>query len=116
MRLVRLHRDAVLSMLRIAGLLSLEPPFALERAAAPQQPSKPPGALSEGRKRKGRPSVQFAGELLAITFPQSQWQDMEPTDAHRRCGQDVKVKARLKETGKPLPSPDSFARYMGRRE
>jgi hypothetical protein len=88
-------------------------------------PSRPSAALSAeqpqssdepSRRRKREPTaVRLARELMVITFPDGQWQDMDPAGVRHRCGQDLQVKARLKGIEKPLPSRDSFARAMGRR-
>lgn len=63
---------------------------------------------SRPRQEDG-PQVRFAKELLAATFPRNEWRTMTIKVVRHVCASEAEAR------GRRLPSPDSFARAMGRR-
>jgi hypothetical protein len=75
-------------------------------------PSTPP--KSKPKRKRHAAQVELAGELLTIVFPRNGWRGMTPTAVRHECGRDPRVKAKLHEVEKPLPSRRSFSRFMRR--
>jgi hypothetical protein len=114
---IRLNHAIVLEFLESVGVpleRPSEPASSSPSPASPSSASAPiPSFDSTTEEEQKGPAIRLAKELMAITFPQGQWQGMTAAAVRHRCDLDSRVKAVLKEKNKPLPSRDSFARAMG---
>jgi hypothetical protein len=73
-----------------------------------QVAERQPPSMDNSEDEDG-PKVRLARELMGAVFPQDEWRQMKIKAVQKGCEQEAKTR------GVPLPSPDSFARAMGRR-
>jgi hypothetical protein len=62
------------------------------------------------RRRKERPQIRLAKELIAATYSGGEWRTMRTVNIRHGCAPAAEAR------GVRLPSTDSFSRALGRRE